>query len=150
MRILFLTLSSLALAMAASLAVAQTANDQKANPPTGNQDSDQQKTEHINSQDHSTGNDLSANKQMGKNSDDTDPQKTGAIHGQDSKSGNNLMGNKKGVHGTTAFDTLDSSKQGSVSMQQAKNDPWLSKNFKKCDSDSNGSVSREEYAKCTQ
>ena len=125
--------SALALLMATSFAVAQTANDQKANPPTGNEDSEHGKTDQINSQDHKTGNDLSANKANGKSSNDSAPGNTGAINSQGSGSGNNLMGNNKGVHGTTAFDTLDTGHTGMVTKAQGMKDPWLAKNFANCD-----------------
>jgi len=149
MRILTVT-ASLGLLFAGSLALAQSANDQKANPPTGNEDSDQGKTEHINSQDHKTGNDLSANKAAGKSTDDSDPAKTGAIHAQNSGTGNNLLGNKKGVHGTVAFDTLDTEHKGVLTKQQGMKDPWLAKHFATCDSDKDGTVSGAEYAICTK
>jgi hypothetical protein len=145
-----LTLASgLALVLASSFAVAQTANDQKANPPTGNDDSDQAKTSHINSQDHTTGNDLAAKKTNGMGSTDSSPQATGTINGQNSATGNNLSGNAKGVHGTVAFDTLDTGHKGMLSRDQAMKDPWLAKNFANCDTNKDGMVSGPEYAICT-
>jgi hypothetical protein len=141
-------LSAISLAMVASVAIAQSTNDPKANPPTGNEDSAPRKTQDINAQDHQTGNDLTAKKAGGTEANDSAAQKTEAINNQDSKSGNNLMANKKGA--AKSFDELDASKTGAISMQQAKHDPWLSKNFKKCDGDRDGTVSRDEYEKCTQ
>ena len=135
-------LCSLAFALASSLAIAQSTNDPKS-PPTGNEDSAQQKTKDINAQDHRTGNDLTAKKTPETQAMDSDAQKTATINGQDSKSGNNLMANKR-----KSFDELDSGKSGAISLQQAKNDPWLSKNFSKCDIDKSSTVSRDEYAKC--
>ena len=137
------TLCSLSFALASSLAIAQSTNDPKSSPPTGNEDSARQKTQDINAQDHRTGNDLTAKKTPQTQANDSDAQKTATINGQDSTSGNNLMANKR-----KSFDELDTSKTGAVSLQQAKNDPWLSKNFHKCDSDKSGTVSRDEYAKC--
>ena len=149
MRVLALA-ASLSLIFASSVALSQSANDQKANPPTGNEDSEQAKTEHINSQDHKTGNDLSANKVDGKSTDDSDPAKTGAINGQNTGSGNNLMGNKKGVHGTVAFDKLDTGHKGVLTKEQGMKDPWLAQHFASCDSDKDGTVSGAEYAICTR
>jgi len=142
--------TTLALVFASSLAFSQSANDQKANPPTGNEDSDQSKTEQINTQDHKTGNDLFANKKDGKSSDDSDAGKTAAINNQKADTGNNLMGNKKGVHGTVAFDQLDTGHTGRLTKAQGMKDPWLAKNFATCDSDKDGTVSGAEYAICTK
>jgi hypothetical protein len=142
-----IALCSLTLALACSMSFAQSTNDQKANPPTGNQDSAQQKTEDINAQDHRTGNDLTAKKNAGNAGNDSDAQKTSAINSQDSATGNNLMANKKGP--TKAFDELDAGKTGAISQQQARHDPWLAKNFKRCDADHNNTVSRDEYDKCS-
>lgn len=142
-----IALSALSLAIVTSLAIAQSTNDPKAAPPTGNQDSAQQKTQDINAQDHTTGNDLTAKKLDASQMKDSDAQKSATIHAQDSKSGNNMMAAKKGAK---SFDDLDAAKTGAVTMAQAKHDPWLSKNFKMCDSDHDGSVSRNEYEKCSQ
>lgn len=138
---------SLSLALACTMAIAQSTNDQKSNPPTGNQDSAQQTTEYINAQDHRTGNDLTAKKLTGHAGNDSDAQKTGTINSQDSATGNNLMANKKGL--AKSFDELDGGKTGAISMKQAKHDPWLAKNFKRCDADHNSTVSRDEYDKCS-
>ncbi|HEY0233186.1 MAG TPA: hypothetical protein VGC55_18205 [Dokdonella sp.] len=137
---------ALSLALASSMAAAQSTNDPKASPPTGNEDSAQQKTQDINAQDHRTGNDLTARKTAQAQANDSDAQKTATINGQDSKSGNNLMANKKGAR--KSFDELNAGKTGTISMQQAKSDPWLSRNFKTCDIDKNSTISRDEYEKC--
>jgi hypothetical protein len=52
------------------------------------------------------------------------------------------------VSNMNSFDKMDSGKKGMVGMDQAKADPWLMENFKKCDKNSDGMVSREEYAGC--
>ena len=142
-----IALSTLSLAIITNFAVAQSNNDQKAAPPTGNTDSAQQKTQDINAQDHQSGNDLTAKKLDGSRVEDSDAQKSATIHAQDSKSGNNMLASKKGAR---SFDELDAGKTGAISMTQAKHDPWLSKNFKMCDSDHGGTVSRNEYEKCSQ
>lgn len=49
----------------------------------------------------------------------------------------------------TAFDDLDLEKAGHVTWGEAKSNPWLSRNFRRCDADQNGEVSRAEYAACT-
>jgi len=47
------------------------------------------------------------------------------------------------------FATLDHKGVGYVTMQDAAGNDWLSRNFKTCDSDKNGQVSRAEYSACT-
>lgn len=47
------------------------------------------------------------------------------------------------------FATLDHKGVGYVTMKDAAGNDWLSRNFKTCDSDNNGQVSRAEYSACT-
>lgn len=48
-----------------------------------------------------------------------------------------------------SFDQLDTRKAGFLSKDDAKNDAWLSRNFRMCDTDKNDQVSRAEYTACT-
>jgi hypothetical protein len=137
-----LVLGTLALALATSFAIAQTAADKNAAPPTGNQDSSPQKTDTINNQDKTSGNDLAASKNDSTSMGDSDPAKTDHVMSQDGKDGNNL-------YGGAAFDKLDPKKTGTISMSDAKSNPWLSKNFTKCDTNSDSKVSRDEYVACS-
>lgn len=57
--------------------------------------------------------------------------------------------NERAVAAPVQFDQLDVRKTGSVTMQDAKNDPWLSRHFRLCDTDGNQQVSRAEYTACT-
>lgn len=47
------------------------------------------------------------------------------------------------------FDQLDVGKAGYLTKDDAKNDAWLSRNFRLCDTDENDQVSRAEYTACT-
>lgn len=49
----------------------------------------------------------------------------------------------------TPFDQLDLKKAGYLTQEDAKSDAWLSRNFRKCDTDKNDQVSRAEYTACT-
>lgn len=137
-----LILGTLALSLATSLAIAQTAADKTGTTPTGNQDSMPHKTDAINRQDERSGNNLAASKKDPTSMGDSDPAKTDHVMSQDGKDGNNL-------YGGAAFDKLDANKSGMISMADAKSNPWLAKNFKKCDSNSDGNVSRDEYVACS-
>ncbi len=57
----------------------------------------------------------------------------------------NHMRNRNGR--SEDFSQLAGSK-GYVTRSEAKNDPWLSQHFSKCDRDNNGKVSRSEYQQC--
>jgi len=46
------------------------------------------------------------------------------------------------------FDTLDKKGKGSLSAADIKGNQWLSKNFSRCDSNHDGTLSREEYNNC--
>jgi hypothetical protein len=46
------------------------------------------------------------------------------------------------------FNTLDTKKKSSLAADDVKGNKWLSKNFATCDSDHDGTLSREEYATC--
>ena len=47
------------------------------------------------------------------------------------------------------FASLDHKGVGYVTMKDAAGDDWLSRNFKTCDTDNNGQVTRSEYSACT-
>jgi hypothetical protein len=46
------------------------------------------------------------------------------------------------------FNTLDTKKKGTLSTDDVKGIKWLKANFARCDSDHDGTLSREEYAAC--
>lgn len=46
------------------------------------------------------------------------------------------------------FDQLDTKHLGYVTTTDAKKDPWLSKNFKHCDANGDGQVTRAEFTTC--
>jgi hypothetical protein len=77
--------------------------------------------------------------------------------GQHKSSGNDMVspnGNadQSGMKQASAprpdFNTLDTKKKGSLAADDVKGNKWLSKNFATCDSDHDGTLSREEYAAC--
>jgi hypothetical protein len=47
------------------------------------------------------------------------------------------------------FATLDRKGAGFVTMQDVTGNEWLTRNFKTCDTDKNGQVSRAEYSACS-
>jgi hypothetical protein len=47
------------------------------------------------------------------------------------------------------FSTLDRNGTGYVTMQDVAGNEWLTRNFKSCDTDKNGQVSRSEYSACS-
>jgi hypothetical protein len=172
-------LTSIALAisfgLAANVALAQS-TDTPQNPPAQDQqnhsdltsmknnghpttDSAPEKTRMIQNQDASTGNDqipqkkgaepadLTSMKNQGKSSTDSAPMKTEMIKKGDTTTGNDQMGHRKGVH--TDFAELDGSHSGYVTKADAKNDKWLKRHFKRCDSNKDGRISQPEYTTCT-
>jgi hypothetical protein len=46
------------------------------------------------------------------------------------------------------FSTLDTKNKGSLTAADVRNNAWLSKNFSRCDTDHDGSLSRAEYEAC--
>jgi len=140
---------SAAFALMIGSASGQSSNSNTApDPPTGNQDSSAPTTAQINSQDTTSGNDLSANKKKEGATGDSNAQATGRIKSQDSRSGNNLYANAKDGKNGATFDRLDTARNGALTPDQAKGDKWLNRNFKKCDADHDGSVTKEEYMAC--
>lgn len=47
------------------------------------------------------------------------------------------------------FGMLDIDKAGAIKLEQARNDPWLRRNFGHCDINHNDEVTKSEYEKCT-
>ena len=73
--------------------------------------------------------------------------------GEDKATGNDLVSQKRGgmQHAMATrpdFSTLDTKKKDSLTADDVKGNKWLSKNFARCDSDHDGTLSREEYASC--
>jgi hypothetical protein len=48
------------------------------------------------------------------------------------------------------FDNLDTTKKGVLTAADVKGNKWLSQSFTRCDSDHDGTSSREECAACKQ
>ena len=101
-------------------------------------------------QDKTTGNDMvSRNKKPPEETALSAPRSIG----QDKTTGNDLVsGNKSGMQlgARPDFNTLDTNKNGYLTADDVKNHKWLSKNFARCDTDHDGHLSQEEYAKCTK
>ena len=136
-------LITMALLSIAVTGVAQT-TDQSAQPSTTPQ------TNHKDPADPSKGQDL-VNPATSK---DTNPTTVG----QDKSSGNNLVDPKmKGQMSTGQmstgmrpdFKTIDTKNHGYVMASEASN-PWLKANFKKCDADGDGKVTKSEYDTCSK
>ena len=77
--------------------------------------------------------------------------------GQNKATGNDLVSPKGDADQGSAkqvaasrpdFNTLDTKKKGTLSTDDVKGNKWLRTNFARCDSDHDGSLSREEYAAC--
>jgi hypothetical protein len=86
-----------------------------------------------------------------------DDVSTPASSGQDKSTGNDLVSPKgdadrSGVKQASAarpdFNTLDTKKKGALTSDDVKSNKWLRKNFARCDSDHDGTMSREEYIAC--
>ena len=169
--------ATLALAIAANFAAAQSTDPAASPPPTGDQSSPTQDQ-----------GDLTSMKNQGRPTTDSAPDKTRAIQRQDSRTGNAQMSGATGAGGdltsmknqgapttdsapdktrmiknqdrTTgnaqmpqaktpaSFATLDAGHAGYVTRGQAKGDPWLSQHFDACDADHDGRLTRPEYTTC--
>jgi hypothetical protein len=77
--------------------------------------------------------------------------------GQDKSAGNDLVspkgdadqsGTKQASAARPDFNTLDTKKKGALTSDDVKSNKWLRTNFARCDSDHDGTLSREEYAAC--
>jgi hypothetical protein len=134
------------MAYAALLFGCAIANAQTSSPP-----SDQPSTAPVSEQaDTTKGNNLVG-------STPTDQTATPPTAGQDKASGNDLAGpNANATHSPIRqasaarpdFNTLDTTKKGALTADDVKGNEWLSKNFTRCDSNHDGTLSREEYAAC--
>lgn len=49
----------------------------------------------------------------------------------------------------TPFEMLDRDKAGTLTMDQARTDPWLRQNFTLCDANHDDQVTQSEYVACT-
>ena len=122
-----------------------------ANAQTSNTPSDKSSTAPVSNQaDTTKGNDLVGTTPADQTSS---PQTAG----QDKSSGNDLVspngnakpsGTKLASAARPDFKTLDTTKRGTLTADDVKGDKWLSQNFTRCDSDHDGTLSREEYAAC--
>jgi hypothetical protein len=85
-----------------------------------------------------------------------DPASSPTTAGQDKSHGNDMVspngtsngGMKQANAARPDFSTLDTKNKGSVTAADVKNNAWLSKNFSKCDTDHDGTLSRAEYEAC--
>ena len=86
-----------------------------------------------------------------------DQVSTPGSSGQDKSTGNDLVSPKgdadrSGVKQAPAarpdFNTLDTKKKGTLTSDDVKSNKWLRTNFARCDSDHDGTMSREEYIAC--
>lgn len=89
----------------------------------------------------------------------TDQTATPPTAGQDKSSGNDLVspnvnaphsGVKLASAARPDFDNLDTTKKGVLTAADVKGNKWLSQSFTRCDSDHDGTSSREECAACKQ
>jgi hypothetical protein len=122
-----------------------------ANAQTSKTPSDQSSTAPVSTQaDTTKGNDVVG-------TTPTDQTSAPPTVGQDKSSGNDMVSpkgsaNQSGTKLASAarpdFNTLDTTKRGTLTADDVKGNQWLSKNFSRCDLDHDGTLSREEYASC--
>jgi len=86
-----------------------------------------------------------------------DTSSTPATAGQDKSHGNDMVdangtannGSMKQANASRPdFGKLDTKNKGSVTAADVRNNTWLSKNFSRCDTDHDGTLSRAEYESC--
>lgn len=125
--------------MAMAITAFAQSGDQSAQPSTTPQ------TNHKDPADPSKGQDL-VNPATSSN---TNP----ATVGQDKSTGNNLVQPKAGgqmaMGARPDFKMIDTKNRGYVMASEANN-PWLKQNFTKCDTDSDGKVTKAEYEMCAK
>ena len=135
-----------ALLLGCALANAQTAP----NTPSGQPETTQKTTPGY---DTAKGNDLDTTSK----SPQVDASSAPPSAGQDKSTGNDMVspnGTAKESNMKLAnaarpdFNTLDTKKKGTLTAADVKSDKWLSKNFAKCDTDHDGTLSRDEYDNC--
>jgi hypothetical protein len=77
--------------------------------------------------------------------------------GQDKTHGNDMVGPNGTANNATMkqanasrpdFSKLDTKNHGSVTAADVRNNAWLSKNFSRCDTDHDGTLTRAEYEAC--
>jgi hypothetical protein len=76
--------------------------------------------------------------------------------GQDKSHGNDMVspngtsngGMRQADASRPDFNTLDTKKKGSLTAADVRSNMWLSKNFSRCDTDHDGTLSRAEYDAC--
>jgi hypothetical protein len=84
------------------------------------------------------------------------PSSSPPTAGQDTSHGNDMVspngtsngGMKQANASRPDFNTLDTKKRGHLTADDVRSNTWLSKNFSKCDTDHDGSLSRAEYDAC--
>src|SRR5579863_6434109 len=89
-------------------------------------------------------------------SPNVDTSSAPATAGQDKSHGNDMVspngtangGMKQANAARPDFSTLDTKNKGSLTAADVRNNAWLSKNFSRCDSDHDGTLSRAEYEAC--
>jgi len=136
---------SIALLTLTFVASAQTPPaDPSAPAPTAAQEN------HADENDASKGQDLVGTKKPTA----ANPLKSPPTVGQDEAAGNNLVGDNKGQMASASehpdFQTLDVKKRGYLMVADVKKQPWITKNFSKCDGDSDGHLTAPEYALCAK
>jgi hypothetical protein len=86
-----------------------------------------------------------------------DPSSAPPTAGQDTTHGNDMVSpNGSATHSSMKqadatrpdFSTLDKKGKGSLTAADVKGNPWLKKNFSKCDTDHDGTLNRAEYEAC--
>lgn len=121
-----------------------------ANAQTSNAPSDQSSTAPVSNQaDTTKGNNLVG-------TTPTDQTSAPPSAGQDKSSGNDMVSPKddathhpmRQASARPDFDTLDTKKRGTLTADDVRANKWLSKNFTRCDTDHDGTLTRAEYDTC--
>src|SRR5579863_4713006 len=89
-------------------------------------------------------------------SPNVDPATSPTTAGQDKSHGNDMVspngtsngGMRQADASRPDFSTLDTKNKGSLKAADVKGNAWLSKNFSRCDTDHDGSLTRAEYEAC--
>ncbi len=77
--------------------------------------------------------------------------------GQDKSTGNDMVSTngitktdvmKRANAGHPGFDTLDTQKMGALTPADVRSNRWLRGQFLRCDTDHDGTLSRDEYNNC--
>jgi len=85
-----------------------------------------------------------------------DPASAPPTAGQDKSHGNDMVspngtstgGMKQANASRPDFNTLDTKNKGTLTAADVRSNTWLSKNFSRCDTDHDGTLSRTEYDAC--